>query len=90
MESVQNRVQRGIEILDEHGPAGWRDRVYVNQLCIDSLDACVLGWVYGDFGLGVDALDSTLPYNWVADGGFGTLGSRDAVELTAEWRRRLS
>lgn len=97
-QTVEQRVARGIALLDERGPEGWRDRVNLDDLDMINPRRCVLGQVY-DKGNG--------PYSsrtgWrigkraLAIGGDGrpkTFGfieyhNEDPATLADEWRRQL-
>ena len=47
---------RGAAYLDNRRP-GWHNEIDVDNLDLRSLDACVLGQLYGDWGAGQDALE---------------------------------
>lgn len=53
--SVQKSVQRGVALLDEKYP-GWYKKINPATIDISTLNYCILGQVYGDFGLGCAAL----------------------------------
>lgn len=40
-------VRQGIEFLDKHAPAGWRDRIDWSKVSIMSADMCVAGQAFG-------------------------------------------
>lgn len=40
-------VRRGIEFLDKHAPAGWRDRIDWSKVSIMSADDCIAGQAFG-------------------------------------------
>ena len=46
--NLQKRVDRGIQLLDTHGPLDWRDRIDMDTLDLGDGDQCVLGQVFGD------------------------------------------
>lgn len=91
--SVEERVRRGIALLDKKGPENWRTNIDLSDLDLKDPWDCVLGKVYGTFSAGVLAL------------GIGSLASRygfnvyestnwhyhdaeyDALEV--EWVRQL-
>lgn len=84
------RVQRGIAILDGLGPEGWRDRVDLDDLEIASGYRCILGQVYGEYFLAPKKLHGMMyPVHY----GFHTSFAMDAravEELNAAWRKALS
>lgn len=47
MTPIAERVAAGVQLLDEKGPEGWRDRIDVESLSLASPIDCVLGQVYG-------------------------------------------
>jgi len=97
-EPVSVRVARGVALLDELGPDGWRDRVDLSTLNLMSTEDCVLGQVYGTdddpegWYLGEDALNihsgvSAARYGFDVPYRFG----ETAVRLVEdEWRRVLA
>jgi len=48
MSTVAERVQKGIDLLDAHGPENWRERIMLHEFNIKSACNCVLGFVYAD------------------------------------------
>lgn len=65
MTTYVDRVRRGAALLDQRGPADWRDRVDVDRLNLRWMDTCVLGQVYTGhvesyygYDVGLDALDA--------------------------------
>lgn len=60
MNALNERVERGAALLDEHRPAWWRSVVF-RDLEMWSCSKCVLGQVYGRFG---DGLDDLWPSGW--------------------------
>ena len=47
----EGNVQRGAALLDEQSP-GWRSKVNVTSLDINSIENCVLGKIYGNYNRG--------------------------------------
>jgi hypothetical protein len=54
--SVDERVARGIALLDEKVP-DWRAKVDPNKLDMRKCDVCIFGQIYGDVVIGIRALD---------------------------------
>jgi hypothetical protein len=50
------RARKGIDLLDERGPAGWRERLHPLSLDMGSGIRDVLGQLYGSFHRGMCAL----------------------------------
>lgn len=82
--TVQQRVQRGINLLDADRPGWWID-VDTDILDIDDLYRCVLGQVYGNFTTGLVALSLA--------GGYGEGFNRSSLQpvgaLNQEWVKRI-
>lgn len=51
--TIEERVARGVAILDERMP-NWRCKVNAARLAIESSCDCVLGQIRGSFGVGLD------------------------------------
>ena len=49
-------VNAGIDLLNAKGPTGWLNRINKDQLDMVEGGYCILGWVYGHFTDGLDAL----------------------------------
>lgn len=104
-QTIEQRVARGIALLNEKGPRGWRRRVRVTQLDMGDPCRCVLGQVFGrhdDGGQGyfwaTEAHDSPLRgtlREGTRSSAYGFVGyDTDDIDsehqtLTAEWRRQL-
>lgn len=82
--SVEDRVARGVEILDREEP-GWVNHLNTDTLDISSLENCVLGQLYGSYGEGREALGIPLFCEDVY--GFDGYSSGDVRSLTHEWLR---
>lgn len=86
MATIAERVQRGIDLLDEKGPKDWRDKIDITILSITSPLSCILGQTFGSF------IDPICGFNirGVSDE-YGFCGWKDdSAELEAEWIRRLT
>ena len=53
---LRERVQAGVNLLDQKGP-GWDQRIDPHGLNIAHLRCCVLGQLFGDYGLGLFKLN---------------------------------
>lgn len=49
-------VAEAVELLDEYGPPGWREKVDVEILDMDDERRCVLGQLYDDYSTGHNEL----------------------------------
>lgn len=84
---------RGAEFLDQRRP-GWADEIDLDTLDLRSLDDCVLGQLYGDWGAANRAIPeiewnsgSQAYYGFELD---GAPFSRDRYKaLTDEWRDQV-
>lgn len=94
------QINNGIALLDSREP-NWRDDVDVNTLDLHSLDNCVLGQVFGDYGRGMEALfgGERWMYSEVnAEHGFeaperdenGNYIARPYADLTEQWVKALT
>lgn len=64
MQKLQERVERGVELLDERYP-GWLDEVWVDGLDMNSCSDCVLGQLYDcSFINGLRTLEINPGYAW--------------------------
>jgi hypothetical protein len=59
MSTINERVQAGIALLDEKGPADWRERIDFATLNLQSRRNCVLGQIYGYYNDGLRELGVT-------------------------------
>lgn len=88
---VRPEVVAGIELLDEMGPADWRDTIDVKRLNIELADRCVLGQLYGSYLGGLRALGFCgLGTMNSSAYGFSTNISADYPRLNREWKLALS
>lgn len=53
---ADKRVKAGVDLLDREFGASWRDKVDVSMLSLTSSYNCVLGQLYGHYGIGLDKL----------------------------------
>jgi hypothetical protein len=84
--NCDERVARGVALLDDRGPTNWHRRVNPETLDVYDPFACVLGQVYGNYTEGLIQLQLTLPAAYF---GFDC-GPDDRVEVNAAWRRALA
>lgn len=83
LHSIADRVARGAALLDGREP-GWADRVDPDRLDVGLRTRCVLGQVYGNYGLGRHFLE--LSGAAARRCGFRSVADRDEdAELTAAW-----
>lgn len=84
--TIAEWVARGATLLDEKRP-GWAGQVSKDRLAMVSCTKCVLGQIYGDFGLGLSALDL-----WGRSVGFGfsALDPSDYISLADLWRAEIA
>jgi len=77
-------VQAGMQVLDEKVP-GWESRIDPETLDLASCQFCILGQIYGDYGVGRRALDlySDYAHGFDVDGGV----DRYYPLLTRAWLR---
>lgn len=97
---LQDRVRRGIALLDQAGPEGWRGMITLEFLSTANLRRCVLGQVYGEYSdgayeLGLDGY-SRFEQAIAARHGFD-IGGRDAgvvgyryADLDRAWKLELA
>jgi hypothetical protein len=76
--SVEARVLRGAELLDEQYP-GWIDKINLGTLNLRSGDNCVLGQVYKPDGI------SEGQWHFSSARGYNALGFRDKTD-DKTWR----
>lgn len=51
-EEILARVKRGIALLEEQYGPGWVDKIDMNALSLSNGSRCILGQVYGNYGVG--------------------------------------
>jgi hypothetical protein len=95
---LAERVARGARLLDERGPADWRDRVDARTLKMSSGYGCVLGQLYGELGsdssgfkiglgqLGLNDRKGATEHGFTF--AYGAVAP-DWDRLTIAWQRRL-
>lgn len=99
MLTVAERVEKGIQLLDEKSP-GWRESIDLHQLKMIQCDKCILGQMFINYGRGRTELNLTQAES--VEHGFqskdwgtpllpsGSPAMVDYLELEAEWHRRLT
>lgn len=97
MLTVERRVQKGMELLDEQKP-DWRESIHIESLNIGTIHTCVLGQVFGNYFRGKDVLNlNDYEGGDARDLGFiavysddHTIVMNDVNALNVEWKRVLS
>jgi hypothetical protein len=97
MSAYEEKVRRGVELLDSHPNAeGWRDKIDPDKLNLADSCGCVLGQTFGWFDDGIDALgleygESSLYGFMITDEGFYNRRRLAAQYgwLTRAWRKVL-
>ena len=89
MLSIIDRVDSGIALLDDRGPAGWRSRIDVDALDVGKTDNCVVAQVFGDYYRGINELDIGLSEAGDVYG-FDAESHGEFKELTDAWYFRLT
>ncbi len=88
MKTASELVANGAALLDEHLP-GWHERIDLDTLDISSCDKCMLGQLFGRYGIGKDALGLktgdnhgfALPYSMFDSLNWGVLDKAWADEI---------
>lgn len=84
------KVQRGIEFLDENEP-GWRQWIEIESLNLGDCEACILGQLFGTFDLGIGHYglscekEEILGFNM-----WGNQNNEDWQQLTQAWKDALT
>lgn len=86
MQSVGERVRTGARFLDQQEP-DWEMKVDPGFLFMESNFRCVLGQLFGSFGMGMVRFD--LSEMQAAELGFTALTRMEFSLLAEEWRRLL-
>lgn len=90
-DDLRTRVLRGATLLDERGPAGWRERLDLVTLDVFDVDLCVIGQLYPEHTfegatLRLGAPTGTVRWTqWCVDHGF-TASSLTVAGVTRQWR----
>lgn len=86
---LRRAIKRGANLLDREGPVGWTRAIDTQRLDIFSGRDCVLGQLYGTYGMGKHVLN--IEGFTAAKYGFSlpALGN-DWDELNEEWRKFLA
>jgi hypothetical protein len=84
---IEERLHNSVRLLDSYGPAGWRDRVRVEDLRMTSPYWCVGGQVYAQWAmLHPDSTD-----DYMASGYHILTDLRDAVGIDyVDWLRNYA
>jgi hypothetical protein len=89
---ARERVRRGAELLDSTG-LPWANHVQRSDLDLGSHENCVLGQLWGSFGLGVFFLNmlygGALDHAGTVAGGFKGMEA-EVDELTGAWREEIT
>lgn len=89
-----DRARSGAYLLDCKGPKDWRKKVNLEILALSSDKHCVLGQIYGNYDLGMDALgiSSLAPIDLGFCAGSGSAKHEyvSSRELDEAWRELLS
>ena len=86
---VSRRAARGARFLDRREP-GWADHIRLDALDIRDSRACVLGQLYGSYGVGARCYDRAFRgrvLHWPARYGFAAVFFNAA--LTRAWKREI-
>lgn len=83
-------IQNGIELLTLHKP-GWQHLINLDSLRMESHTHCVLGQLYGRFGVGLNSLfpNSEHIYLESRHNGFSGLSFGDEAQLTPLWKEEI-
>lgn len=89
MNTIESRVQRGIELLDEHYDHEWRHAIVPSDIRMNDGGKCVLAQLFGDYVDGLKTLglsDPLYPYtglvgDYADDYGFQASVSANNAEL---------
>lgn len=86
MNEAQERVANGVALLDEHRP-GWDRDVDLDNFKLSSCDECVLGQLYGRYGVGIAALGlkTGINHGFAAPHGFFALPGFGYEDLEGIW-----
>jgi len=85
LDAAAETATRGAQLLDKRVP-GWAQRINLPALDMNSCNDCVLGQLYGDYGVGVDELGLTQPALIGFDLGAGNC---DYPALDAAWTTEI-
>jgi hypothetical protein len=91
------RVARGAALLDERGPAAWRQQIDVGRLDVNLDCDCVIGQLYPNmmFTTALRRLSSGLfqwvaeLHDWALDHGFDVDDNDDVEPLNTAWQTYL-
>ena len=87
MRKYQQAVTDGIKLLNKQFPR-WKRRIKLEKLHMASSQHCILGQLYGSYGIGVNKIGLP-PFNFTerCNHGFTTIHNFGA--LTREWKRQI-
>lgn len=102
-QELRECVKRGTELIDQHGPQDWRNKINSGELDMVSSQRCVLGQLYGSLGQGLEALKFKIEGAYIGDSvwssvchhGFSIEDERHLVPelsfpvLTRLWREEI-
>lgn len=102
---IQSRVDKGAKLLDVEVD-DWRERINPDELWLESPMKCVLGQVFSSYSSGMEALGiditddvTTVEFGFEAENATSAVPLdkfsktemlQEYVELSNEWKRRLS
>jgi hypothetical protein len=87
---MPERVDAGVRLLrTRRAPAHAFDRVDPDRLDLSTCADCVLGQIFGDYALGLDALDLTEETTVAYGFDLGYLEEQLIDVLTVLWRERI-
>jgi hypothetical protein len=87
-DTTADRVARGAALLDEYRP-GWASEIHLHELSIESDSNCVLGQLYGNYGLGREQLRILTTTHSEALGFTGGYAGGDWSGLRRAWRELI-
>lgn len=81
---IKERIQDGIELLDQQTP-NWCEKIDLKTLHLDSSYFCVLGQVYGGYSSGLNILE--IDEGW--EYGFDIKNGGSYRNLNKEWVKAI-
>ncbi|HYF29002.1 MAG TPA: hypothetical protein VEA36_01390 [Candidatus Paceibacterota bacterium] len=87
LDTAQERVAAGAALLDAQAP-GWRDRIDVDRLSIQSCGRCMLAQLYGNYARGVKHLGLDANGTTVRNG-FNAGPGVSFSELDRAWKAQI-
>lgn len=92
MKLAKTRAAIGAKLLDVLKP-GWAQRIDLDRLDLADCSACVLGQLFGDFGVGAERLFTMRPdtFNAAKECGFDKDGFAESwSSLNVSWRNEIT